>query len=45
MNKLIAMTTFVRIVDCGSMTAAAEVLNTSLPTVVHRTFTDVVNCG
>lgn len=35
MDKLIAMTTFVQIVDAGSLTAAAEVLGTSLPTVVR----------
>ena len=35
MNKLNAMATFVQIVDSGSLTAAAEVLDTSLPTVVR----------
>ncbi len=35
MDKLIAMKTFVQIVDSGSLTAAAEVLDTSLPTVVR----------
>ena len=30
-----AMTTFVRIVEKGSLTAAANALNTSLPTVVR----------
>ena len=35
MDKLLAMTTFVRIVDKGSLTAAANVLDTSLPTVVR----------
>lgn len=35
MNKFHAMTTFVYIVDSGSLTAAAEVLGTSLPTVVR----------
>lgn len=35
MDKLHAMTTFVQIVDSGSLTAAAEVLGTSLPTVVR----------
>lgn len=35
MDKLVAMTTFVQIVDSGSLTAAAEVLDTSLPTVVR----------
>lgn len=35
MDKLNAMTTFVRIVDKGSLTAAAESLDTSLPTVVR----------
>lgn len=35
MDKLNAMTTFVQIVDSGSLTAAAEVLGTSLPTVVR----------
>jgi len=35
MNKLSAMETFVRIVDKGSLTAAAEALDTSLPSVVR----------
>jgi DNA-binding transcriptional LysR family regulator len=35
MNKLLAMGTFAAIVDHGSLTAAAQVLNTSLPTVVR----------
>lgn len=35
MNKLHAMATFVQIVDSGSLTAASEVLDTSLPTVVR----------
>ncbi len=35
MDKLNAMTTFVRIVDAGSLTAAADTLDTSLPTVVR----------
>jgi len=35
MDKLVAMTTFVRIVDAGSLTAAADALDTSLPTVVR----------
>jgi DNA-binding transcriptional LysR family regulator len=35
MDKLSAMTTFVRIVDAGSLTAAANALGTSLPTVVR----------
>lgn len=35
MNKLNAMSTFVQIVDSGSLTSAAEVLDTSLPTVVR----------
>ena len=35
MDKLVAMTTFVRIVEKGSLTAAAAVLDTSLPTVVR----------
>ena len=35
MDKLHAMQTFVRIVERGSLTAAAEDLNTSLPTVVR----------
>jgi len=35
MDKLEAMTTFVRIVECGSLTRAAEALATSLPTVVR----------
>ncbi len=35
MNKLNAMAIFVQIVDSGSLTKAAETLNTSLPTVVR----------
>lgn len=35
MNKLSAMETFVRIVDKGSLTAAAQTLDTSLPSVVR----------
>lgn len=35
MDKFAAMTTFVRIVEKGSLTAAANALNTSLPTVVR----------
>jgi DNA-binding transcriptional LysR family regulator len=35
MDKLVAMKTFVRIVDAGSLTAAANALDTSLPTVVR----------
>lgn len=35
MDKLQAMTTFVRIVEKGSLTAAAEALDTSLPSVVR----------
>jgi DNA-binding transcriptional LysR family regulator len=35
MNKLAAMQTFVRIVDKGSLTAAAAALDTSLPSVVR----------
>jgi DNA-binding transcriptional LysR family regulator len=35
MDKLVAMKTFVRIVDAGSLTAAAGALDTSLPTVVR----------
>lgn len=35
MNKLSAMETFVRIVDKGSLTAAAQALETSLPSVVR----------
>ncbi|MGC2518106.1 MAG: LysR family transcriptional regulator [Burkholderiales bacterium] len=35
MDKLLAMTTFVCIVDKGSLTAAANALDTSLPTVVR----------
>jgi DNA-binding transcriptional LysR family regulator len=34
-DKLVAMKTFVRIVDAGSLTAAASSLDTSLPTVVR----------
>lgn len=36
MDKLRAMETFVRIVEGGSLTAAAEALNTSLPSVVRQ---------
>jgi len=35
MDKLVAMTTFVRIVEKGSLTAAANALDTSLPSVVR----------
>jgi DNA-binding transcriptional LysR family regulator len=35
MDKLGAMRTFVRIVDAGSLTRAADLLDTSLPTVVR----------
>ncbi len=35
MNKLNAMATFVQIVECGSLTAAADAMHTSLPTVVR----------
>ena len=35
MDRLAAMTTFVRIVEAGSLTAAADTLDTSLPTVVR----------
>jgi len=35
MDKLRAMQTFVRIVDGGSLTAAADALGTSLPSVVR----------
>ena len=35
MNKLVDMATFVRIVDKGSLTAAAAALDTSLPSVVR----------
>ena len=35
MDKFVAMKTFVRIVDAGSLTAAAASLDTSLPTVVR----------
>jgi DNA-binding transcriptional LysR family regulator len=35
MDKLSAMTTFVRIVDAGSLTGAAATLDVSLPTVVR----------
>jgi DNA-binding transcriptional LysR family regulator len=35
MDKFLAMKTFVRIVDAGSLTAAANALDTSLPTVVR----------
>jgi DNA-binding transcriptional LysR family regulator len=34
-DKLVAMRTFVRIVEAGSLTAAANTLETSLPTVVR----------
>jgi DNA-binding transcriptional LysR family regulator len=36
MDKLLAMATFVRIVERGSLTAAAAALGTSLPSVVRR---------
>src|SRR6266545_432160 len=35
MDKVVAMTTFVRIVEAGSLTAAANTLDASLPTVVR----------
>src|SRR3954453_16021376 len=35
MDKLAAMRTFVRIVEAGSLTGAANSLDTSLPTVVR----------
>ena len=35
MDKLVAMQTFMRIVEAGSLTAAADSLDTSLPTVVR----------
>ena len=35
MDKLLAMTTFVRVVEKGSLTAAAAILDTSLPSVVR----------
>ena len=35
MDRLAAMKTFVRIVEKGSLTAAANALETSLPTVVR----------
>jgi DNA-binding transcriptional LysR family regulator len=35
MDKLLAMTTFVRIVDGGSLTAASEALDKSLPSIVR----------
>jgi hypothetical protein len=35
MDKFTAMRTFVRIVEAGSLTAAADSLDTSLPTVVR----------
>lgn len=35
MDKLLAMQTFVAVVDNGSLTAAAEALDRSLPTVVR----------
>jgi DNA-binding transcriptional LysR family regulator len=35
MNKLLAMTTFVRIVDGGSLTSASKALDKSLPSVVR----------
>src|SRR5262249_2481024 len=43
MDKLLAMKTFVRIVDAGSLTAAAVSLDTSLPTVV-RTLAALERC-
>ena len=42
MNKLNAMATFVQIIDSGSLTAAAETIDTSLPTVV-RTLASLEN--
>jgi DNA-binding transcriptional LysR family regulator len=35
MDKLVAMKTFVRIIEAGSLTAAADTLDASLPTVVR----------
>jgi len=35
LNKLIAMQVFMQIIESGSLTKAANVLNTSLPTVVR----------
>ncbi len=35
MDKLAAMKPFVRIVEAGSLTSAADSLDTSLPTVVR----------
>jgi DNA-binding transcriptional LysR family regulator len=35
MDKFVAMETFVRIVEKGSLTEAANTLDTSLPTVVR----------
>ena len=35
MNKLAAMEVFVKIAECGSLTGAADALDTSLPTVVR----------
>src|SRR5687767_351899 len=35
MDKLVAMKTFVRIVEAGSLTAAAISMNASLPTIVR----------
>ena len=35
MDKLLAMTIFVRIMEKGSLTAAAATLDTSLPSVVR----------
>ena len=35
MDKLAALATFVRIVDTGSLTGAANALSTSLPSVVR----------
>ena len=43
MNKLNAMATFVQIVDKGSLTAAADAMDTSLPTVV-RTLASLEAC-
>ena len=43
MDKLLAMSTFVQIVDSGSLTAAAEVLEKSLPSVVRVLATQRTN--
>lgn len=47
MDKLAAMSAFVRIVERGSLTAAAEALDTSLPSVVRRwqRWSDIWACG